>query len=796
MAYQFADRVQEITTTTGTGSITLGGAVLGFRTFASAITVGNTVPYSLFDPSTNAWEVGYGTLSASTTLARTTVLASSASNAAISLSGNTAYVFLTLPAEFLGSGTGASGTWGISISGNAATTSQTAFSTLTVSGALNVDTLQNGASLQLGTHGKLWDDGNFHIEAPSGTLWIDSVGSGVYLNNQNNGDVVLTNGTGAVRVLGNQYVSGILYDNQNTNYYLKPSGTTTLNTLNTGIQTISGSGNIITASDGTHSYAVFLGTSSSGANVQFGSASNDNFGIFTNNGVPTFIVNTDTGITVSGIGRFNNGRSVLRDNSLENWSDNATGTVAISYNGYQGGTTQYRDLYVYDGKGGQLFGCLSAGSGGYNISNNALRAPSFVDMNNTAYYITPSGTSNLLALNVNGAGVLTTSNFNSYSPTLTGTGASGTWNIAISGNAATATTANALNTANSYQGVNITSTGRIFLADGSATAPSLTFTNEPVQDTGIYWSADGFMNFTNNGVYSGQTGPGGSLSMVGTITAASFSGAGTGLTGTAASLDIGGNSATTSQTNFSNLTIGGNQVLDAANFNSYAPTLTGTGASGTWNIAISGNAATVSAITSAQITSALGFTPAASGAIRTVNRIDYGGSGTYTPSAGMIYCLVHVEGGGGGGGYNSGGAGGAGGNADALFTAAQIGSGVSFTIGGGGAGSSNGVGGTGGTSTFGSFVTCYGGTGGSAVAGRGGNGGGASVSSGVVAYARPGQGGGSGVNNGHGGNGGGHCGGASGVGGSFGSGGGGGNGGGGAGASGGGGVINIIEYCA
>ena len=34
---------------------------------------------------------------------------------------------------------------------------------------------------------------------------------------------------------------------------------------------------------------------------------------------------------------------------------------------------------------------------------------------------------------------LTTSNYNSYAPSLTGTGASGTWGINISGNAASAT---------------------------------------------------------------------------------------------------------------------------------------------------------------------------------------------------------------------------------------------------------------------------------------------------------------------------------------------------------------------
>ena len=40
------------------------------------------------------------------------------------------------------------------------------------------------------------------------------------------------------------------------------------------------------------------------------------------------------------------------------------------------------------------------------------------------------------------------------------------------------------------------------------------------------------------------------------------------------------------------LTVGGNTVLNAGNYNSYSPTLTGTGASGTWGISITGNAAT------------------------------------------------------------------------------------------------------------------------------------------------------------------------------------------------------------
>jgi hypothetical protein len=44
--------------------------------------------------------------------------------------------------------------------------------------------------------------------------------------------------------------------------------------------------------------------------------------------------------------------------------------------------------------------------------------------------------------------------------------------------------------------------------------------------------------------------------------------------------------------NATNVTVGGNQTLHAANYNTYAPTLTGTGASGTWGISITGDATT------------------------------------------------------------------------------------------------------------------------------------------------------------------------------------------------------------
>lgn len=79
MAYKLGNRVKmTVSGTPGTGTITLGSAVSGFNTFGSALSDGDTCPYVIEDTS-NAWEIGVGTYTASgTTLARTTVVASSA----------------------------------------------------------------------------------------------------------------------------------------------------------------------------------------------------------------------------------------------------------------------------------------------------------------------------------------------------------------------------------------------------------------------------------------------------------------------------------------------------------------------------------------------------------------------------------------------------------------------------------------------------------------------------------------------------------------------------------------------
>jgi len=98
MALILADRVKETTTTTGTGTITLLGAATGFQSFA-VIGNANTTYYTIAGQGTSEYEVGIGTYTSSgTTLARTTVLASSNANAAVNFSAGTKDVFVTYPA--------------------------------------------------------------------------------------------------------------------------------------------------------------------------------------------------------------------------------------------------------------------------------------------------------------------------------------------------------------------------------------------------------------------------------------------------------------------------------------------------------------------------------------------------------------------------------------------------------------------------------------------------------------------------------------------------------------------------
>lgn len=106
MAFVLADRVKETTTTTGTGTVTLGGAATGFQSF-SVIGNANSTYYTIAGQGTAEWEVGIGTYTSSgTTLSRDTVLSSSNAGSLVNFSAGTKDVFVTYPAEYTANAVG------------------------------------------------------------------------------------------------------------------------------------------------------------------------------------------------------------------------------------------------------------------------------------------------------------------------------------------------------------------------------------------------------------------------------------------------------------------------------------------------------------------------------------------------------------------------------------------------------------------------------------------------------------------------------------------------------------------
>ena len=167
MAFVIADRVRETTTTTGTGTITLGGAVTNFETFTANLSNSDTTYYAIVDNTNGAFEVGLGTFTASgTTLARS-VIASSNSNNLVDFGAGTKEVFITVPASKIVVEDGSNN---VAIGG---TVTATAFSgsgaSLTGVDVVNDTSPQLGGALDVQTH-DIVTTSNRDLElAPNGT---------------------------------------------------------------------------------------------------------------------------------------------------------------------------------------------------------------------------------------------------------------------------------------------------------------------------------------------------------------------------------------------------------------------------------------------------------------------------------------------------------------------------------------------------------------------------------------------------------------------------------------------------
>lgn len=109
MGLVWADKVVETTTTTGTGALTLAGALTGYRAFSAVCAIADTAYYTITavgsgGEPTGEWEAGLGTYSSANTLTRTTVQASSNAGAAVSFGAGTKRVTLSQTASAIRAG--------------------------------------------------------------------------------------------------------------------------------------------------------------------------------------------------------------------------------------------------------------------------------------------------------------------------------------------------------------------------------------------------------------------------------------------------------------------------------------------------------------------------------------------------------------------------------------------------------------------------------------------------------------------------------------------------------------------
>ena len=172
MALKIDDRVRETTTTGGTGTVTLLGAVSGFETFASNLSDSDTTYYAIVDSTNGTFEVGLGTYS-SNTLARTTPIASSNSNSKVNFASVAKDVFITLPASKMAF---------LDASGNLISTGG--------SSVVNTD-LSNDTSPQLG--GNLDMNGNDIVTTSNADIDLAPNGTGIVVvkGNTNPGSIKL-----------------------------------------------------------------------------------------------------------------------------------------------------------------------------------------------------------------------------------------------------------------------------------------------------------------------------------------------------------------------------------------------------------------------------------------------------------------------------------------------------------------------------------------------------------------------------------------------------------------------------
>ena len=493
MALVVKDRVKETTTTTGTGTITLAGAVGGFQTF-SAIGDGNVTYYCIAEKTGTAWEVGYGTYTASgTTLSRTVVLESSNAGSLVDFGAGIKEVFCTYPAEravYLDSAGSAVTVLDIGTLGTSTaniTTANITAGTITTPPTNNTDIVnkQYADAIASGIHfheavayattaalpAATYNNGTGGVNATltgnvNGALTVDSYtftspadnGERILVKNQANG---AENGVYTLTQAGNSSPGApfILtratdFDSVGTgvgqidegDFFLVTGGTANANTAwvqQTPPPITIGTTAIVfqqfsapityTAGTGLSESPIYtFNIANTGTAGTYGSAS----------AVPVFVTNAQGQVT-----------------SVTNTSIAITGAaVSGDIAGNAGSATVLQTARNINGV---------SFNGSANISVNTNNAATFND----------SGTGATSGSTFNGGSLLTVSYNTIGAPSTTGTNASGNWNINVTGSAGSATgnaaTATVLQTARTINGVSFNGSANITVTANTTNALTL-----------------------------------------------------------------------------------------------------------------------------------------------------------------------------------------------------------------------------------------------------------------------------------------------------------------------------------
>lgn len=190
MSHVLGDRVKEPTTTAGTGSISLGGAPVGYRAFSEVATNGQTVFYTIRHRTTGEWEVGKGTWQTGGILTRDTVYSSSNGGALTNFSAGIKDVWLDQPS-----------TGGV-ISGNIASGQIGAMHL--ASGVIGTPTLASGIIRS----GHIGDGAVVSGSIASGQIGASHLGSGAVLSGAIASGQIGPNHLGSGAVLSGAIASG------------------------------------------------------------------------------------------------------------------------------------------------------------------------------------------------------------------------------------------------------------------------------------------------------------------------------------------------------------------------------------------------------------------------------------------------------------------------------------------------------------------------------------------------------------------------------------------------------------